>query len=268
MSQAPIGLFDSGVGGLTVLRAIHRTLPHESTLYFGDTARVPYGSKSQSVITRFSIEIAQFLLKKKIKLLVVACNTASAFSLAALQKQFRIPIVGVIVPGARAAQVSTTRKRIGVIGTEGTIESRAYTQAIHRLDKTISVWGQACPLIVPLVEEGWQTKPLAKLIVKDYLRPLLRQRIDTLVLGCTHYPLLKSVIRSVVGPRIQLIDSAEETALTVQSVLREQGLSSPSRTSKQQFYVSDSPEKFKLLGSRFLGQPIRDVQWVDIRNWK
>jgi glutamate racemase len=264
----PIGLFDSGVGGLTVLREVAKQLPHESTFYFGDTARVPYGSKSRDVITRFSLEIAQFLLQEKVKMIVVACNTASAFSLSVLSSRFDIPIVGVIEPGAQAAISTTKTGRVGVIGTEGTIESQAYTEAIHRLKPEIQVFGQACPLIVPLVEEGWLEKPVALEIVKEYLTPLLANKIDTLVLGCTHYPLLKNLLTRVAGPGVRLIDSAEETARTVGRELKSLQLEVPSGTPRvRQFFVSDAPEKFEKIGQRFLGQTIPGVKHVDISQW-
>jgi len=267
MNTLPIGLFDSGVGGLTVLREVLRQLPHEPTLYFGDTARVPYGSKSREVIVRFSLEIGQFLQKEKIKMLVVACNTASAFALTALRAQFQIPIIGVIEPGARSALAATRLGRIGVIGTEGTIESRAYTEAIHRLNAEIEVFGQACPLIVPLVEEGWLDKPVALEIVREYLKPLLAKKIDTLVLGCTHYPLLKNLIAEVSGPDVRLIDSAEETAREVGTELAKMGLFAADQTARHRFFVSDDPLKFERVGKRFLGQPVPDVQRVDIGAW-
>lgn len=264
----PIGMFDSGVGGLTVLREVVRQLPAESTIYFGDTARVPYGSKSQDVIIRFSLEISQFLLQQKVKMIVVACNTASAFALSSLQARFDVPIIGVIEPGARAALSATKSGRVGVIGTEGTIESQAYSEAIHRLKSSIEVFGQACPLIVPLVEEGWLDKPVALEIVKEYLTPLLENRIDSMVLGCTHYPLLKNLLAQVVGPQVKLIDSAEETARMVGKQLKEQQLEATSaRTTLRKFYVSDAPEKFEKIGRRFLGQDIPGVKRIDIGHW-
>jgi glutamate racemase len=264
----PIGLFDSGVGGLTVLREVVKQLPHESTLYFGDTARVPYGSKSRDVISRFSLEIAQFLLQEKVKMIVVACNTASAFALSALRGRFEVPIIGVIDPGAQAACSVTKTSRIGVIGTEGTIESQAYSEAIHRLKADLQVFGQACPLIVPLVEEGWLEKPVALEIVKEYLTPLLSHSIDTLVLGCTHYPLLKHLLSRVAGPAVCLIDSAEETARTVGRQLKNLHLESPAGAPVlRRFFVSDAPEKFEKIGQRFLGQEIPGVKRVDISQW-
>ncbi len=266
--KLPIGMFDSGVGGLTVMRAVMAQLPNESTIYFGDTARVPYGSKSKDVIARFSMEISQFLMHEQVKMIVVACNTASAFALTTLQSRFNVPIIGVIEPGAQAALKTTKSKRVGVIGTEGTIESKAYTDAIHKLDMTIQVFGQACPLIVPLVEEGWLDKPVAREIVKEYLSPLLAQDIDTLVLGCTHYPLLKTLLVSVAGSKVQLIDSAEETARGVAKTLKERGLQAPAGNAvTRQFYVSDAPYKFEKIGQRFLGQALPGVKKVDIGSW-
>ncbi len=269
MSQdLPIGLFDSGVGGLTVLREVMRQLPKESTVYFGDTARVPYGSKSKDVISRYSVEIAQFLMQEKVKMIVVACNTASAFALPLLRTRFSVPIIGVIAPGAHAALSASKTGRIGVIGTEGTIDSQAYTDAIHFLNPKLEVFGQACPLIVPLVEEGWLDKPVALEIVKEYLVPLLKNNIDTLVLGCTHYPLLKNLLAQVAGPAVKLIDSAEETARTVGLELKKLNLEA-SKTDgfNRRFFVSDAPEKFERTGQRFLGQQIPGVRRVDISQW-
>src|SRR5258708_11892977 len=268
-NDLPIGMFDSGVGGLTVLREVMRQLPSEPTLYFGDTARVPYGSKSRDVIVRFSLEIGQFLMQEKVKMIVVACNTGSAFALPALRDRFHVPMVGVIEPGAQAALAATGTGRVGVIGTEGTIESQAYTEAIHKKKSSTEVFGQACPLIVPLVEEGWLEKPLALEIVKEYLTPLLSNRIDTLVLGCTHYPLLKGLLGRIAGPQVRLIDSAEETARAVARTLQENNLAAPPGKGPvgRQFYVSDAPDKFEKTGRSFLGQEIPGVKRVDIGNW-
>jgi glutamate racemase len=264
----PLGLFDSGVGGLTVLREVAKQLPNESTLYFGDTARVPYGSKSRDVITRFSLEITQFLLQEKVKMIVVACNTASSFALSALRARFDVPVIGVIAPGAHAALSETKTGRIGVIGTEGTIESQAYSEAIHHLKPDAQVFGQACPLIVPLVEEGWLEKPVALEIVKEYMTPLLTNTIDTLVLGCTHYPLLKNLLSRVAGPGVRLIDSAEETARTVGRELKTLQLEAPAGSPRlRRFFVSDAPDKFEKIGERFLGQPIPGVKRIDISQW-
>lgn len=268
INQLPIGMFDSGVGGLTVMREVMTQLPQESTIYFGDTARVPYGSKSKDVIIRFSLEIGQFLLQEKVKMIVVACNTASAFALPALRARFDVPVIGVIAPGAHAALDTTQTRRVGVIGTEGTIESQAYTEAIHYLNPQVQVFGQACPLIVPLVEEGWIDKPLALEVVKEYLVPLLKNNIDTLVLGCTHYPLLKGLLKQVAGD-VKLIDSAQETARSVARKLKEANLEAPANgaAALRQFYVSDDPDKFTRIGQRFLGQTIPGVKRIDIGAW-
>ena len=249
-------------------REVARQLPSESIVYFGDTARVPYGSKSRDVIVRFSLEIGQFLLQEKVKMIVVACNTASAFALKAMRERFPVPVIGVIDPGAQAAIGSTKTKRVGVIGTEGTIESQAYSDAIHRLDPKVEVFGQACPLIVPLVEEGWLEKPVAREIVKEYLTPLLAHRIDSMVLGCTHYPLLKDLLSSVAGPDVKLIDSAEETGRAVAARLRLDHLESQSKEKAMlQFFVSDDPDKFERASKRFLGREIPGVKRVDIGSW-
>lgn len=273
--QRPIGVFDSGVGGLTVLAAISHRLPHEPTMYFGDTARVPYGSKSQEVVTRFSLEVAGFLMRQRIKLLVVACNTVSAYALSTLARRLPIPVVGVIDPGVRAALAASRSRRIGVIGTEGTIRSRAYAQAIQRLDGNARIFGQACPLLVPLVEEGWIHHPVTTQVAKTYLQPLLARRIDTLVLGCTHYPLLKRVLERVTISRhgggqrkVVLIDSAEETATVVSEVLDSLGLKRRETTPpERRYFVTDAPQKFLQFGWRFLRKRLTPVHLVDIGKW-
>src|SRR5512135_2166212 len=217
--QKAIGIFDSGIGGLTVLKELVAKLPREHTIYLGDTARVPYGIRSPETVTRYSFENTQFLLAQEIKMLVVACNTASAISLDAVKKEFPLPVVGVLEPGARAAVAATKTGKVGVIGTEATIASGAYEKAIRRLAPDVSVVSKSCPLFVPLVEEGWTDNDVAELVARKYLSPLGDSGIDTLVLGCTHYPLLKTVIGKAVGPGITLIDSARETAKEVADVL-------------------------------------------------
>lgn len=263
MNSRPIGIFDSGLGGLTVMAEIHKKLPGEDLIYFGDTAHVPYGSKSKEVVTGFSREISAFLLRKKVKMIVVACNTASAFALPALRKGFKVPVIGVIEPGAKAALSVTLKGKIGVIGTEGTIKSSTYTKALKRLDGRAKVRGAACPLFVPLVEEGWLTHPVTRMVAREYIAPLSRRGIDTLVLGCTHYPLLKKVIGAAAGKGIALIDSATATAVEVAGVLKDLGMENP-RVSGGRcgFYVSDSPAKFRKLGQRFMGQAIQSVKKV------
>ncbi|MCL2485511.1 MAG: glutamate racemase [Endomicrobia bacterium] len=256
----PIGIFDSGLGGLTVMSEITKALPDESIIYFGDTARVPYGSKSKTAVINFSKEIADFLVKNGVKMIVIACNTASAFALAELKKNLNIPVIGVIEPGAETATAATKNKRIGIIGTEGTVKSGSYVKAIKKISKA-SVYQQACPLFVPLVEEGWTKEKLTCDIVKHYLKPLLSKNIDTLVLGCTHYPLLKNVIQHNAGKNIVLIDSAKATAAKVKNVLAKHDmLADKDNHKKLSFYVSDNPEKFKKIGSRFFSGKISKVK--------
>ncbi len=260
-----IGIFDSGVGGLTVLREIMSSLPQEDTLYFGDTARVPYGTKSPETVTRYACEIASFLVKREIKLLVVACNTASAVALPALKRLLTIPVVGVIEPGARRATLVTRSGKIGVIGTAGTIRSSAYTRAIKRLKPEAEVLTRACPLFVPLAEEGWTENQVARLTAQTYLQELKDSAADTLVLGCTHYPLLKPLIADIMGPDVMLVDSAEETARTVATILAEKGLLRPSaEKGNHTYFVTDIPAGFVRVGNRFLGGRLGDVYQVSL----
>jgi len=260
----PIGVFDSGVGGLTVLRALVHLLPHESFIYVGDTARVPYGSKSPEAVRRFSLEIARFFRRKGVKMMVTACNTASALALPDLRAFMPVPVIGVIEPGARAALASTRTGRVGIIGTEATVRSLAYDHALKRLDKTVRVFSRACPLFVPLVEEGWVTHDVTRRVAGLYLKPLLKQKVDALVLGCTHYPLLKTVLRRVAG-RVELIDSAEETAKAVRSRLEQEGLLlHGQRNGRVSYFSSDDPAKFARVGSRFVGWPLKKVQRIHL----
>src|SRR5262245_5578413 len=228
-AELPIGVFDSGVGGLTVVRQLHRALPKEDIVYLGDTARVPYGTKSPSTVVRFACEDTHFLLQQNVKAVVVACNTASAWALPTLEREYDVPIFGVILPGARAALERTQNRRIGVIGTNATIRSQAYNKAILARDDAAEIFARACPLLVPLVEEGRAQDKVVMLVLKEYLQPLLRDRIDTLVLGCTHYPLLKTAIQRVVGTKVALIDSAESCAVYVRERLLHLGLLSKRR---------------------------------------
>src|SRR5437667_2039828 len=218
-SELPIGIFDSGIGGLTVVRQIHRVLPHEDLVYLGDTARVPYGTKSPGTVVRFACEDTQFLIQQNVKAVVVACNTVSAWALPALEGRFSVPVFGVIVPGVQSALRETGNHRIGMIGTSATIRSQSYDRAILARDHEASVFAQACPLLVPLVEEGLIHHSVTTTILKEYLAPLMKRRIDTLVLGCTHYPLLKNAIRAVVGRKVCLVDSAESCARFLQERL-------------------------------------------------
>jgi len=266
VNNKPIGIFDSGLGGLTVMSEIRKMLPGEDLVYVGDTAHVPYGSKSKEVVTGFSIEIVKFLNTKKVKLIVVACNTASAFALPALRKKFKIPMIGVIDPGAKAALGVTLSRKIGVIGTEGTIKSSSYTKAIKRLDGRARVFSAACPLFVPLVEEGWLKHPVTASVAAEYISPLVNKDIDTLLLGCTHYPLIKDTIKHAAGKGIALIDSATTAAVEVAGTLKNLELNN-SRDSggKCSFYVSDSPAKFKKQGQRFMGGAIKSVKKIELK---
>jgi glutamate racemase len=263
--QKAIGIFDSGIGGLTVLREIVAALPDENIIYLGDTARVPYGIRSAETVTRYCFENTQFLLAQEIKMLVVACNTASAVSLEAVKKEFPLPVIGVLEPGARAAVRETRTRKIGIIGTEATIASKAYEKAIALLDAGITVHSLACPLFVPLAEEGWIDNEVALLVAKTYLEPFRTAGIDTLVLGCTHYPLLKGVINRVLGPGITLIDSATETAREVADVLGKLKWKKPVKEQTvRKFYVTDTPARFEQIGKRFLGDDLLRAEQVKV----
>jgi len=257
--EKAIAVFDSGVGGLTVYKAVRRELPAERLIYFGDTARLPYGSKSREAVTRFSLEIARFLLRRDIKMLIVACNSASALALPALESELDIPVLGVIGPAVRAAAAATRSGMVGVIGTEATIQSRAYEEALGSANRALRTAVKACPLLVPLVEEGWWSHPVTRRVAREYLRPLRGTDMDTLILGCTHYPLIKPVIRAAVGRGVQLIDSAEEMAREARACLKAAGLERPSRRGSQEFFVSDAPERFRRLARRFLGSGVDRV---------
>ena len=260
-NTAPIGVFDSGIGGLTVVRELMRQLPHESIIYFGDTARVPYGNKSPETVQRYSGEIADFLEHRGVKAIVVACNTATAHALPVLVAERSVPVIGVVEPGARAAVAASRGGRIGVIGTLGTVRSGAYERAIHTLRPDASVTARPCPLFVPLVEEGWTEHAAARIVAREYLAPLVQDHIDTLVLGCTHYPLLKPLLRDELGADVRLIDSAEETAAETARVLRGRGLEAPASAEPHYHFVSsDTPAQFRELGQRFLGRAIDEVE--------
>lgn len=260
-SSRPVGVFDSGIGGLTVAHEIMRQLPNESIVYFGDTARVPYGPKSPDTVRRYSLEIGAFLRDQDAKALVIACNTATAHALPVLREQFTIPVLGVVEPGARAAVRQSGRRHVGVIGTTGTIRSGAYERAIHAIQPAARVTGCACPLFVPLVEEGWVDHPVTRQIAIEYLAPLIATNIDVLVLGCTHYKLLKPLLGRILGPDVTLIDSAAETAAEVGRELRDAGLLAPSdATPTHRFVASDDPRQFLQLGQRFLGDAIETVE--------
>jgi glutamate racemase len=260
LSSQAIGIFDSGIGGMTVMKQLMCALPKERFIYFGDTARIPYGNKSPSTIVRYSIENTINLLEKNIKLLVVACNTASAYALPKLRRLFNIPIVGVIEPGAESAVAVTRNGHIAVLGTQGTIQSGAYQNAIRKFAPDAMIMPIACPLFVPLVEEEWLNHPATQLIIQEYLRPLRTQAIDTLLLGCTHYPLLSSLIQQEVGTDVQIVDSASTCASHVVNLLKELQLSSPILQGQHQYYASDDPDKFRALGERLFGHSLEIVE--------
>lgn len=264
-NEKPIGVFDSGVGGLTVVREIMKALPNEVIVYFGDTARVPYGTKSKETITRFAMEDAAFLLSHEVKAIVVACNSVSSNSLPYLEQHFSVPIIGVIEPAVMHACQKTSKKKIGVIGTDATVESNAYRDMIQKRYPGVQVFSKSCPLFVPLAEEGWTDREATFLIAKEYLAELLEQDIDTLVLGCTHYPILKDTIQQVVGDSVVLIDSAFYTAVYLRELLEKKELLRKSKEEKPSlFFLSDIPRKFPDIAERFLGRQISHLSVVDI----
>lgn len=261
----PIGVFDSGIGGLTVLKEIIKELPDEDTIYLGDTARVPYGIRSPETVIRYSLENARFLFSKDIKLLVVACNTASAISIWDIRKESPVPVIGVIGPGAMAAIKASANQKIGVIGTETTIKSLTYLKAIKKIDSDVQVYSVPCPLFVSLAEEGWVNGEIAILVARKYLSHLKNKGIDTLLLGCTHYPLLKDTLAQVMGNGVTLVDSAVETVKKVRRFLSKYHIKcSGNQKPFREFYVTDSPERFIKVGERFIGQKIRNIRKVAV----
>lgn len=269
--EAPIGVFDSGVGGLTVVREIMRQIPNERIVYFGDTARVPYGSKSKETITRYSRQIIRFLETQEVKAIVIACNTASAYALEEIEKEIKIPIIGVVKPGAKVAAETTQNGKIGVIATEGTIGSHIYSQYIKQIKKEVKVIGKACPLFVPLVEEGLLKDPVTDEIAMRYLTELIDIDIDTLILGCTHYPLIRSTIGKIMGDKVTLVNPAYETAIELKRLLEKENLLNekeiPLGTNKYQFYVSDAAEKFKRFANSILKYGILSAKTVNIEEF-
>jgi glutamate racemase len=258
-------VFDSGLGGLTVLSAIRDRLPNESTVYLGDTARVPYGPKSESTIRRYAREATDFLLGQGVKAIVIACNTATARALPDVQRQAGVPVLGVVEPGGAAAAEASVNGRIGVIGTRGTISSRAYNRVIHRHRPEAEVFEQACPLFVPLVEEGWTEGEVARLAAQEYLGPLLADGVDTLVLACTHYPLLKPLLGRVAGAGVRLIDSADSTAAALETLLGDRGLRAPDDGSaRARYFVTDEAARFDLLARRLLGEEVEHLEMVSV----
>jgi len=262
-SDLPIGVFDSGIGGLTVVRALQQQLPHERILYFGDTARVPYGVKSSETIHQYSLQIVDFLLAQEVKLLIVACNTMAAVAAEAIRERSPVPVLDVIEAGADVAATTTRTGRIGVIGTLTTIGSGAYEQGVRKRHAECRIVSQACPMFVPLVEEGWLDHPVTRLTAQEYLAPLLSAGVDTLVLGCTHYPLLHPLLQDVVGPAVTLVDSAGTTAARARVLLADLELLNPAATEPvHRVYVTDMPQRFRAVGERFLGKPLPEIELV------
>ena len=264
--EQPIGAFDSGVGGLTVVQAMRELLPAENILYLGDTARVPYGNKSPDTIIRYSREIMAYLRSNNVKAVVVACNTASAHALSILQKEADIPVIGVIAPGVEAALAASRNKRIGIIGTQGTIASEAYQNLLRELHPGVVITAVAAPLLVSLVEENWLSHPATQMILEEYLAPMKAARVDTVVLACTHYPLLKTLARQLLGPEVTLVDSAQNAATALARAMEASGLKRPAQ--KEQGHISirvtDLPPRFSRLAERFLGRKIEDIRQVAV----
>lgn len=261
----PIGFFDSGIGGLTVVKAVTQLMPNENIVYFGDTARVPYGSKSNETVIEYSIQAANFLLRKNIKLLIVACNTASSVALDELRKFLTIPVIGMIEPGAKMASQETKNKKIGVIGTRATVNNKAYSNELKKLNSKLKVYEKACPLFVPLAEEGWIDNKATEAIAKEYLSEFKTKEIDSLILGCTHYPILAPVIQKVMGKKVKLINSGTPAAKIVEDYLNGRGLRNQSvHHGQSEFYVSDVPTTFREVAERFLGKRINHLHKVEL----
>lgn len=267
MDERPIGVFDSGFGGLTVAKGIMNHLTNEKIIYFGDTARVPYGSKSKETVIKYSNQIIRFLLTKDVKAIVIACGTASATALEAVRKNFDLPIIGIVEPAALSAVKETNNKRIGIIATEGTVRSKSYDNVIQTEVKDINVFSTPCPLFVPLVEEGWVDDEVTTIVAKRYLKEFADKNIDTLVLGCTHYPLLTETIGKIMGPNVKLINPANETALVLEKLLKSKDLMNGEGKMKHEFYVSDLANKFEAFAKLILERPISPVQQIHIENY-
>ena len=269
--DAPIGVFDSGVGGLTVVREIMRQIPNEKIIYFGDTARVPYGSKSKDTVTRFSRQIVRFLQTHNVKTIVIACNTASAYALEDLEREIDIPVIGVVKPGAKVASEVTRNGKIGVIATEATIGSKIYSQYITEINKDVTIFGKACPLFVPLVEEGLWQDPVTDEIARRYLAELIDIDIDTLILGCTHYPLIRSTVAKIMGEDVTLVNPAYETARELKELLKEKGLLNDKQPAlgenQYRFFVSDGAEKFKRFANSIIKYGILSAKTINIEEY-
>lgn len=263
----PIGVFDSGVGGLTVASEIMKQLPNERIIYFGDTARVPYGNKSKKTIIKYSKQIVNFLLEKNVKAIVIACNTASALALEEIKAQVSIPVIGVVEPGAKTAASVTKNNNMGIIGTKGTISSGIYQELLNKTNPEVNVYGKACPLFVPLVEEGWINDPITFDVARRYLADFMEIDIDTLVLGCTHYPLLRDTISSVLGNRVNLVNPAFETAKTLKDVLISKGIKSHQKTSNHEFYVSDGVDQFDTFAEGILPHYLKGAKEINIDDY-
>ncbi len=268
-SNLPIGVFDSGIGGLTVVKEIMNQLPGERIIYYGDTARVPYGSKSKETVTAYSKQITRFLLSKEVKAIVVACNTVSAVAMDALLAEVKVPLIGVVKPGARVAAETTKNGSIGIIGTETTVRSHVYNSFINSIDPKLQIFGKACPLFVPLVEEGWLNHHVTEEVVEHYLKDLMEKNIDTLVLGCTHYPLLRDVIQACVKDSITLVNPAYETAKVLKKCLEDNDiLSSYQQVTDHTFYVSDGAEKFRSFANSILPCDIIETKDVNVMTFE
>jgi len=261
--SSPIGVFDSGIGGLTVVQSLLRCLPQERILYFGDTARVPYGVRSAATICSYATEVAAFLLRRNVKLLIIACNTIAAVAAPAVRGISGVPVLDVIDAGARQAARATRNGRIGIIGTPATVNSRAYEKVLQGVISGVRTFSRACRLFVPLAEEGWFDHPVTKLVAEEYLRPLLAENVDTLILGCTHYPLLRPLIAEVAGPGVALVDSADAMAERTKRLLEESGQANPSgNRPEHRFFITDLPDRFQAIGEGFLGRPLRNLEVV------
>ncbi len=264
----PVGVFDSGIGGLTVMKELMRLLPHEQILYFGDTARIPYGTKSEETVRRFALEDSFFLLEKEVKMIVVACNTASAIAVPFLREILPVPVIGVIQPGAAAAARYSKSGKVGVIGTAATIRSGSYNREMLKVRPEMQILTRACPLLVPLVEEGMVEDEATYLIARRYLQPIMENNPDTLILGCTHYPLLKGLLQRIVGPDVRLVDSGVEAAREVKRILAEKNMAVPAaRKPRHQLFVSDLPDKFQEISERFLERSLPYLQTVDFERF-
>lgn len=265
MNKQPIGIFDSGIGGLTVVKAVKKILPNEDIIYLGDTARLPYGTKSTDAIIQFSVEDTKFLVDRGAKYIVIACYSSASVALDIIQKKFSVPVIGVIRPGVRKAAQITKTGKIGVIGTSLTIYSGAYEKAFKEIGADAEILGKACPLFVPLVEEGWLDREVTKLVARDYLEPLKKDRVDTLLLGCTHYPLLMKAIREIMGD-IDYVDASVEVGAELAQSLKEKGIDNPVGKGSTAIYLTDLSMNFKEIGERFLGEPMKDFSRVSLKS--